>query len=561
MKNKLISLLLCMLMLTSVVMTGCGLNEETEEEAEAATDTTGTRTTMSLTLHIPVQDGTTDEAIAAVQDAINEITRADYKTSIILNAIPQDEYKSAVDARLTYIEEKIVEEEEEEKRLREEAKKLREQNITTETTAEEETEETETEEETVINELGMTELKYPTIEDKQMDIFLIQGYNAYQEYVERESLSILDDELNGTSKILKTYIYPSFLNSVKLNGSTYAIPNNHMIGEYKFLLINRRLVDDYYYDIDNLTTLMKCEAFVDDMAVTEPNVTPVLSNIDPIGMKYWSADGSFSLLASSIANTASETVKAAPKNVFSIKTFTDTIGLMKRFEEKGYIAKDPNSVEEFVIGVISGDASLAAQYEEDYYVQVYEKPRAESDDIFSAMFAVSTYTKNLARSMEIITAINTDPELRTILQYGVQGVHYQFNEDTGLLEKLNNDYNVNIVDTGNVYMTYPGEGMSMDYWDYSKQQNQDSIVSPYLKYTDFVPAGGEALAAQLAELSAEYWQKIEDCPSESWADFVAEMKAEVDALPLIVQMLDIETEAPTPGYVYEDFYLTMYPAA
>jgi Uncharacterized protein conserved in bacteria len=557
MKIKLLSLLLCVITIMSVALTGCGLNQEEDEDITA--DSTGVRPALTLTLHIPVQPGTTDEAIAAVEAAINEHTKT-YKTAIQLNAIPQDQYKAAVDEYITNIENILIAEEEEEVRKKEEAKKLREQNITTEETTEE-TEPEVTEEETIRNELDMVELKYPEVAPKQMDIFLIQGYEAYNEYIEREALSILDDELNGTSKILSTFIYPAFLSSVKINGSTYAIPNNHMIGEYKYLLVNKRLVDEYHYDADSLSTLLKCEAFVDDMAVTEPGINPVMSNIDPVGMKYWSLDGSFSLLASSVANTASETIKTPPKNVFSIKAFTDTIGLMKRFEEKGYIANDPTGEEEFVIGVMSGDASLMEKYEENYYITIYEKPRATSEDIFSSMFAVSAYTKNLARAMEVITDLNTTPTLRTILQYGVEGVNYEIDKDTKLLVKLDNSYNVNLGDTGNVYMTYPGEGIPMSYWDYAKKQNQDSIVSPYLKFFDFVPAGSESMYQELATLSDEYWAKIEACPTADWDAFVTEMKAEVDVLPLIMKMLDIEVEAATPGYVYEDFHTTVYPPA
>lgn len=562
MKNKLLSLLLCILMVMSIVLTGCGLGQtDLAEDEEGAQDQTGVRPTMTLNLYIPVQKGTTDEAIAAVEEAINEITRSQFKTTIKLMAFPEDQYKDEVDKRITYIEDKIIEEEEAEKLKREEAKRLREQNITTESTAEETSDTAVTEEETIRNEDGIVELKYPDIEDKQLDIFLIKGYDAYVEYAERDALSILDDELNGTSKILRTYIYPAFLDSVKYNGSTYAIPNNHIIGEYKLLLVNKRMVDEYSYDADTLNTLLKCKSFIEDMAVTEPSVAPLLSNVDPIGMKYWSTDGSFSLLASSVANTASESTKTPPKNVFSIKTFTDTVGMMKEMEENGYIAKNPDTVTEFAVGVVSGDASLFDKYEEDYYITVYEKPRAISEDIFSSMFAVSSYTKNLARAMEIVTYLNTHTDLRTILQYGVEGVNYEIDKDTGTLVKLNNDYNMNINDTGNVYMTYPAEGVGMEYWDYAKAQNQDSIVSPYLKFFDFIPSGSESMYKELATLSAEYWAKIEACPASEWADFVAEMKAEVDALPLIIKMLDIETEAATPGYVYEDFYTTMYPAA
>ena len=88
----------------------------------------------------------------------------------------------------------------------------------------------------------------------------VQIVRELKEQIEEQ----LDTELSGTSKKLKTYIYPTFLTLANQKG-TYAIPNNHPVGEYEYLLVNKELVEQYDYDIADLNTLIKCEGFIEDI--------------------------------------------------------------------------------------------------------------------------------------------------------------------------------------------------------------------------------------------------------------------------------------------------------
>lgn len=557
MKRKFMCLLLALAMAFSC-FAAVGCSSEEDETLEGTTTDEAALTTVTLTLWIPTYENTTEEAVLAVQEAMNKITKAKFETAIELHAIPYDDYEEAINARLTEIEEAIAFEEAEAERKRKEAKELAAQGITTaaeETTSEEET--TAVEEETYVNDIGMTVVKYPEVEENQMDIFLVQGYDNYLSYIEREALSELDGELNGTSKLLKQYIYPTFLSYAKVDGSTYAIPNNHVVGEYKYLLVNKRLVDELYFDPDDLTTLPACKDFVLDVK-KYTDVTPMLSSVDALGMHYWSEDGEWSLLGTQFTNDIAKNTYCPPKNIFTIKNYVDTYSMMKHLEENDCIAKDPSKVEEFGVGVLSGGYELRTQYEEDYYVYVYDKPMFQTDDIYSSMFAVSAYTKSVARSMEILTMLNTTSELRTILQYGVEGVHWEIDADNeDVIKILSKDYKMNILDTGNTYMTYPAEGVPMEYWENCKKQNLDTKESPYIGlnketyYNDETKAFFDALK----ESSKEYKEKVEAMTAEEFDSIVNEMKKEINGLESISNFINAEPEnGVTPGSIYLDFY-------
>lgn len=565
MNKKLLSLFLAMLMVLSM-LAGCSSKSGEDETVEASADTEeSSRISMTLTLWIPTSKDTTEEAILATQDAINALTQPKFNTAIELHAIPEKDYQEAIDERMAEITAKKEELELAEEAAREAAKALKEQGITETEPAEEEEAETE-EEETFVNELGITVVKYPEVEETQMDIFLVRGYENYKRYIEEEAIQQLDSELSGTSKILKTYIYPTFLTLANQKG-TYAIPNNRPVGQYEYLLINKELVEAYDYDISNLTSLVKCEDFIADIGFQNlDGVIPLLDEYEASNMTYWSEDGSWSLLGSQITQVMDYNVKCMPKSVISTPVYTNTLLMMKRLGEAGYIGDGTlEEGEKFAVGIIKGDANTLAQYEEEYYSSIYTKPMANENDIFGNMFAVSTHSKSLARSMEIITYLNTDTELRTILQYGAEGVHWMVdpsNDET--IISLSDDYKMDLYSTGNVYMTYPDYGMTMADWDAGKQQNLDSMVSPYLTFdfsTIYEMEGADPdLKTKLAELSKNYKDQIDSMTADELKSAINQFKKELKSDEVMSAATDITDTGKGPCAVYNAYYTENYPS-
>ena len=559
MNKKLTSLLLAAL-LTAGSLVGCSSKAEEEDVATADTEQS-VRVSMTLTLALPTKSGTTDEAAQKVEAAINRLTQAKFDTAIDLRLIPENEYQAYIDDTLSSINTKILEEESAAESRRKEIKALKAQGVDVsgmDTGDDEETTETvETEEETIVNDLGISIKQYPEVGDTQFDIFLVQGYDNYNSYIENEYIQQLDSELSGNSKLLKTYIYPTFLELANVSG-TYAIPNNHPVGQYQYLLVNKELVDTYDYDPDELTTLLKCTDFIKDIGNQHlDGVVPLLGEVEPANMTYWGTDQSqWSILASQITNTMSYKLKLVPKSVFSINVFVNTIGAMKELSELGYIGDGTiKDGEKFAVGVVAGDASIVEQYGDEYYTYIYSKPMMTEEDAYGNMLAVSTYSKNLSRAMEIITYINTSTDIRTI-----QGENWEYeNQDTqDTIRILNNDYQMDLVTTGNVYMTYPGEGVSMDYWNYGKQQNIDSISSPYIKFKGYINDNNKDLIKQLDDLSKEYKAKLDALTYAEFDDAISEYKKELKDSELFKQLTDLENENSVAS-IYSTWHDDLYP--
>lgn len=567
MYKKFLSLALVLVMLIGT-LAGCSNSyNNTDTDVEAADTEASSRIALTLTLWLP-SDHFTDEAVEQVSAAINRLTQAKYDTAIDFKLIERDQYEDAVQAKLDGITQLIEEEEEAAEARRKELKELRAQGIEVEDEPEETEETLPTEDETIVNELGITITKYPEVGEKQFDIFLITSYDQYVDYIDKEYIQQLDTELSGSSKLLKTYIYPTYLELANETG-TYGIPNNHPVGQYQYLMINKELVDQYDYDIDALTSVLKCGDFIKDIGNQHlDGVIPLLNEVDASNIHFFGLNedkNEWSVIGNQITNSMSYSSPCTPKSIFSTNVYINTVGLMKELKEAGYVGDGTlKEGEKFAVGVIPGDPNVAAQYEDEYYVKTYTKPMMTEEDVFGAMFAVSGYSKSLARSMEIITYLNTSTDIRTILQYGAQGIHWDYTSENSkdTIKILSNDYQMRLTDTGNVYMTYPAAGRPMSDWDAGKEMNLDMISSPFIKYPGSVTEENKELLEQLVEISKDYKARLDACPFAEFEDFVAEMKQEIKENEVLKILLDNQAEYKESLVgSYGDWHDDRYPPA
>ncbi len=557
MSKKLIALILGIFMLLSVFFTGCNSKkpEETGTGDDKTAEETGDRKPMTLSLWLPTDSSTSQAAVKQVEKALNEITELKFSTRLELHAVSDDEYQEAIDAKIDSIadvEQRIKRESES---LKQKEIELAEQGIRMDEYVESEPESEIDEEtvETMIDENGDTVSVYPEVKEDQLDIFLIRGYDNYKRYADEGLAEMLDSELTGNSRLLRTYIFPSFLECVN-QGGIYAIPNNHVIGEYQFLLINKELAEKYDYDESEFDTFANCRDFIVDIGDMHlDGVVPLLGEVEPGNMVYFSSDGNWSLLADRVEAGYGYKSEIELGTIFDLPIVNDVIRVMKQVESLGYVGNGTvKEGEKFAVGVVNGDFTLKEKYEDDYYVHIHAVPYADEDDIFASMFAVSPYTKSVSRSMEIITYLNTNETFRTILQYGVQGVHWDIDpNDPDVIVSRSDDYKMNIVDTGNIFITYPDFGVPMSFWDGAKQQNLDSATSPFIGF-EYVTDANRAEYEELAKLSARIKAQIDAISYENLSKELGALRKQMAVNNLLVDMLNEKDSE------MEDSFAAMY---
>ena len=431
MKRKILSLVLCALMLVSAFLVGCG--EKTEDEIIARIAKNATQP-YTITLWIPTNDSTTAEAVQAVEDAMNEILRKEFSTEVKIYASKDSEYEAAVEARLNEIKGKIDGGAEAAKLIMDD--KVKNGDVTV-----------------IKTEAGTYETVYPDVLDTQMDIFLTRTKADFDKYKSAGQLASLYNHLTGLYRNFDKIIATNLLR----NGETYwheryGVPVNHVIGEYSFLVVDKTLADKYNatlkaedkIDFASLTTLADLEAFI-----------------------TW-------------AKGQTSVALAGAKDVFTAEDQT----VWQTLSDAGCVGTSDDAA----VFYAKGDFVDLENYRKDSYVVKYEMPVATEEEIFSSVFVISSYsvenpTTN-PRAMDFLYYLNTDVTMKTLLQYGIEGVHYElvYAEDDINLENptiriISDDYSMNTLYTGNIYKTYRAEGVTLaDSWETAKEQNLDSVI-------------------------------------------------------------------------------------
>ena len=187
MNKKLICLLLSVVMLLSVVLTSCGQKDDEDvlenitEEASAAT--------VTLAMYLMSEAPVSAEQEAAMEKAVNVLTKAKYKAQIDLTFLTPDKYYEALEANLN--------------------KQSQNADLYV-------TEDSTTQPETEKDDLGIETLKYPALKANQVDIFYFSGYDKYVQYMNEGFLKLLNEEVEGDAKALKAYLTPSLLSYMKI---------------------------------------------------------------------------------------------------------------------------------------------------------------------------------------------------------------------------------------------------------------------------------------------------------------------------------------------------------
>ena len=402
--------------------------------------------------------------------------------------------------------------------------------------------------ETVLDEYGIPVPKYPAVTAYHMDIFYIGGKDNFLKYKTNDNLYKLDETIN-TSTVISKSISKLFLDNVKsINNGTYAIPTSKPVGEYTYLMLNKKALEASYIknaegptDYSAFTSLT-CDSVKDflDYIVSDTNTLsdefyPISTNVPSAdllinNLQYWGVDSegklsdAFSVLGGYYGkndNYLDANTYAKFENLFENEQFVNDIKTLKEYDLNGYYTAEGEK--KFAVGYFkcgAGEAEkLVAEYGEEYEILTVALPRVDEDDLYSDMFAVSKTTSSVGRAMEILELINSDESFRNIFLYGVEDEHYQLIERTGVYNRYGEEikavtvspssrYHMAAEKTGNTFLAYPKTGDSYTLKEFGIEQNK--VAKTRLDLGFEVGSGTDAGSLQaLKSLSESIWADYE----------------------------------------------------
>ena len=155
-------------------------------------------------------------------------------------------------------------------------------------------------------------------------------------------------------------------------------------------------------------------------------------------------------------------------------------------------------------------------------------PYVDTTSSQGALVGISTASQNPERAMMFLNLLNTDPYLMTLLNYGVEDVHYTINAD-GLVEftEKRKDFQPWTNGMGNITLLPETVDQGQGWWDSFKEYYGAAKSIPILGFT-FDMSKVSVEAAALSNVAAEYALALDSGavdPAEKLPEFLAKLDA------------------------------------
>ena len=356
----------------------------------------------------------------------------------------------------------------------------------------------------------------------------------------------LTSYLDTTGSEMKEAIDQRFWDGAEVDGGIYAVPNQKEISTAPMWVFTKEYVDKYNIPYTEIHSLEDLEPWLKLIKENEPGVTPLYITkgfsapqyfeqlVDPIGIEY-------------------EDENLVVKNMFETDKMKSTLETLRKYYQAGYInadsatAQDDKSVKRFVT---KGDGQPYAEvlWSKDLKYDVVASQITDSyitnASTTGSMIAVSKNSKNPDKAVEFLNLLNTDEYIRNLLNYGIEGTHYESVNDKQIkLTDKASDYSVGYYTLGNLFITKVLDNEPETKWDEFKEFNNAAKKSPVLgfkfdtsKVTNEIAAINNVLEEFKATLYSgsvdvnEYLDKLNKKLKDQGIDrVIEEMQTQLDA--------------------------------
>jgi hypothetical protein len=261
--------------------------------------------------------------------------------------------------------------------------------------------------------------------EDRADIVLIVGTGMFNNLMNDNLLADLTS-FYDTRKfgLLKTQIADSLLQASKTvvksvdsvgtafdSTRLYTVPNNHVVGEYQYLLINTAKAQYYNFGETELAEMMSYESTLELRELIGEDADEYVKQVSGkyVDKAYYESQG----YTVNVVSYPTATIDEA---------FSSAFGIVRHELDTRYL---------------------------------YEMDKNKDDKISKE--SRTTFESHYERCMEVIYALNADVTFRNLLQYGSLGTNYTFNEATKTVTRVSDGlgvYKINLLYTGDIFNAY-----------------------------------------------------------------------------------------------------------
>lgn len=328
----------------------------------------------------------------------------------------------------------------------------------------------------------------------------------------------INDLLDKYGQGIKEQLDPRFLTGSQIDGQNYAVPVNKELASQWVWRFNKQYVDKYNMDITKIRTLEDLEPYLQQIKDNEPaDITPLAV---PKGFKPYLA---FDFLLGDEfpvgINMNGDTGKYV--NVLESDELKSSLKTIRKYYQAGYLRKDVATLEgidNIKTGKWFVDREQTQPYAElgwsrsagyDIVTTPMQDPVIFTGSATGAMHAISANSKNPERAMMFLNLLNTDPYLRNLINYGIEGTHYKKISDNVIedLPAMKDGFQMPGFALGNLFLTYMHKEDPADKWEAFKEFNNSAKVAPSFGF-NFNPDPVKTEVASISAIVKEFYPSI-----------------------------------------------------
>ncbi len=339
---------------------------------------------------------------------------------------------------------------------------------------------------------------------EKSDIIFTAAWQNYTVNVAKGAFLPINDLLESNGQDILKNLDPAFLDGSKIEGKNYGVPTNKELAATRGVLVRQDLLDKYKLDKSTVKTWADLEPMLKVIKENEPGVTPfyissngngLLENLD------WDYLGDASV-PGVIKKVGTETTVM---NEVDTAEFKANAELARKWYKAGYINSDAATSNVFPkeqaktgkVFMWTDGMKPGKDKEEEASVgfpltQIeLTEPTITTGDTSGAMLAISRSSEKPEVAMQVINLLHSDKFLNNLVNFGIEGKHYVLKDGSDNVISIpagadanNRTYNPGAQwELGNQFLNFLWDNEDPKKWDKFKEFNSKGIKSPALGFS------------------------------------------------------------------------------
>ncbi len=342
----------------------------------------------------------------------------------------------------------------------------------------------------------------------------------YSGYARKGIWLELDPYLNTIGKEMYSIVNPILWEGVKINNKIFGVPTNKEVAVPEWWLYKKELVNKYNIDISKYNTLESLEPIFRIIQQNEPDVT--VMELEKYSNNFFVLDNYEYIINKDIPLMVKSTDKNLKiENIFETELARKTLNTLRKYFKAGYINEDasvkaPSGLikgHNFFWRQAGGGPYSTASWSNGTGYEIVAHQISPSivttESARGGIMVVNARTKNPEACIRFLNCLNTDPEVRNFINFGIEGLHYDLTPEGQVDIKEDSGYLGVQYTQGNWFILRTLKGDPPNKWDAYKKFNSEAIRSEALSFTpDISSPQVSAQMSAVAKVSAKYYPPL-----------------------------------------------------